>query len=358
MRRILLFLFALTLSAAPAWAQTEAELLVRLADTPEDAEARLALARIYFEDHEDRAAEFNARQALADRLSPESAEAARELLAALQRRRTWIVTADFSVSPQLQPDPSTGNDGSGLGLSAAGSVERRQVLAESLRLSAEVQGYAAAYENGDYDDYSIVALLGPLWLQRGDDLVSLRALAQRRWYGGEEEYSAVGGELAAQRSFGDRIRAIGSLTVRDLEYDTANLRDGWDATATADIQRFGPRGAFDRAFAVLGRTEAEASWHSWWFTRLGVGAYREFGWGIGVYVEPSAAVQTFNGADPVAGGGRTDWLLSGRLRVVKRDWRLFDSSPFAEFEVTRIDSNVRLYDRTDKGVVLGLTRTF
>ncbi|GEM_PF-4916128 len=365
MRALSLIALALLAFAGAAAAQntgqdagrSASELRARLADAPGDAEARLDLARIYFEEHEDRAAEFNLRQALADRLSPDSAAEARDLLAALQRRRLWILTGDFSVAPSVRASEVSGAAKSGLGISASGSVERRQPIGESLRLSLEAQAYGADYEGIAFDEYVVTGFAGPMLLQRGDDLVSLRGLVQRQWYGGARNFDAVGVELAGRRSFGDRVRLVSALTVRDIDH-RFDVRDGWDAALGADLQRFGPSGRFERLFAFTRRRQAEASSQAYWFVRAGAGAYREFPYGVGLYLEPSAAVQAFDGADPPTGLERTDWLLTGRARIIKRDWRLFGSAPFLALEVTRRESSVDLYDGTDTAIRAGFTRTF
>ncbi len=346
-------------SSIAAESAEEEALLARLADAPEDAEARFELGRAYFERRLDRAAEFQLRQALADALSPVSAAEARQLLAALQRRRRWIVSFDSALLPDRGADglDAAASDGSGFGVAAVASAEHRAPIGEATRLSVQAAGFGRLFESADLNDATATVLAGPLWLLEGDDLWSLRAFAQSRWVANAKELDSIGVELATRRSLSGRLRGFARATVREADY-VLDARDGLHAGADADLVRYGPSGRFERVFGAVFRAEATARSQRFWQARLGVGAYRETGFGLGIYVEPFLVGTEYDGPDPGSGIVRTDTELGGRLRVVKRDWRLWSAAPYIELEARRVESTIARFEGTSEGLVLGFTRTF
>src|SRR5690606_4702085 len=99
----------------------------------------------------------------------------------------------------------------------------------------------------DFHDATAPVLAGPLWLLEGDDLWSVRAFAQSRWFGQEREHDSLGVELATRRSLSNRLRAFARATVREADY-ALDARDGVHAGVDGDLTRFGPSGRFERAF--------------------------------------------------------------------------------------------------------------
>ena len=350
----------------PSFAQTnrgddEGALLSVLAVDPANGEARFRLGRLYYEQRRDRAADFQLRQARAQVLSEESAAAADDLLAGLQRRRRWILRGDLAVAPQTsrtitetiddstdaEPEQTSEVD-SGVGIIANASLENRLPISSSMRFSTQVVGRALDYQGAQFDLMTVTALAGPLWLQEGDNLWSARPLAQRRWREGEVEFDAFGGELAMQRSVTDQVRAFARLNVRDVDFDTANERDGINASVDSTMTRYRESGGLERVFGSVFRAEAEVENQAFWFSRVGVGAYRETFAGVGVYLEPFVSLQEFDGIDDEAGIGRRNVGYGGRVRLVKQNWRaLFNAAPYLQISARRIDSNIDGADTQD-----------
>lgn len=371
------FIAALAVLAlgAPAVAQMageEAALLETLRDDPGNASARLALGRYYYDNRRDRAAEFNIRQALASGLDEAGRSEARDLLEGLQKRRRWIFTADAALAPETtreiietidtgpdtEPTRIVREESSGVGVIALADLEYRAPIAENLRLS--VQGFARTelFAEEGFDRLRAILLAGPLWLTGGDNTVRARALIERQWFDGDVEFDAIGGEVAFQRTVTDRLRLFTRLTVRDVDYDNFDGRDGQTYAVDADLGRYGLGGRFERVFGLAFRNEAEADDQAFWFGRIGAGAYRELPFALGIYVEPSIAWQSLDGPDPIALEDREDVTASLLLRVSKRDWRVFSAAPFVSVEVSNTSSSVDRFDGTDTAVQAGFTRSF
>lgn len=348
-----------------------ADLLALIGERPEDGPARLEFARREFAARRDRSAAFNARQALATGLGEAEAAEARSLLAALQRRRSWIATFDAALAPQtsrsefIDPDPDNGTsddvvlatEQSGVGLTATGSVENRLSLGEDLRWSTLAFSRTQVFADNDFNEVFLTVLAGPLLLQEGENLIGLRALAEQRWLGGEEDFFAWGGQAFAQARIDDRLIAFGRATVRDVD-DTFDGQDGQTYGLDGTVSRFGAKGRFERVFARAFRADLDASTQSFWFASAGAGAYRETLFGLGIFVEPRISWQRFNGFDATELRAREDWRFGTLVRTVKRDWRLFGTSPFIALDIEYLASNIDRFDTTETTIQAGLTRTF
>ncbi len=372
MRYILAVLILLLAPLAVAQAPSQQELLDRVAANPADGAARLALAELDYTARRDQSAEFNARQALASDLTREQAARARDILAGLQRRRTWISNADFAFAPEttrtvlrdLDPNNGRSDDvitetqSSGVGVVGFGSIEHRARLGEDVRWSSEAVLKGELFGDSDFNDLTLTLLTGPLFLGASDDRTGVRALAQQRWFGGEVDFTAYGAQVFTQRALSDRVRAFGRFTMRDVDYDHFNGRDGQTYGLDGSISRFGLSGRFEQVFGLVFRNQAEASNQSFWFGRVGAGAFREVGFGLGVLVQPTLAWQGFDGVDPVGGKAREDVTTALTVRTVKRDWRLWGSSPYLSVRAERRNSNIDLFDEDDVTLQAGFTRTF
>jgi len=211
--------------------------------------------------------------------------------------------------------------------------------------------------DSDFNAIFVSSRVGPLLLQKGDDQLGVRALVEARWLGGELDFEAYGGEAFIQRSIGKRWVGFGRLTVRTVD-DSFDSQDGETYGLDGVLTRFGTEGRFERVFATGFRADLEASNQSFWFGSVGFGVFRETVFGLGFLVEPSVSFQRFNGIDPQGGEARTDWRYGARIRGVKRDWRLFGTSPFLSVSVQRQESSIDVFDTTRTTVNAGLTRTF
>ncbi|MEL6567833.1 MAG: surface lipoprotein assembly modifier [Pseudomonadota bacterium] len=361
-----------TAQADPGAVPNEQTLLSALSDTPTDYKVRLLLADMYFTENRDAAAEFAARQALADADAAGDADIvqrAKDLLEALQRRRRWVFTADATVAPdttreflvpgETEDDPSTLIERqSGIGLEGFASLERRIPMGEDTLLSIQGFGRGEVFEEDDFNTLDVTLLAGPAFLLGGDDILRTRALYQRRWFGGEAEFSAFGGEVSLARSPTPRLRTFGRLTLRNIDYDGETARDAIAVSLDGDISRFGEAGRIERIFGLLFYNDAEAANQSFWFARLGAGAYREVPGAIGIYIEPSVSAQVFDGEDPVQLEAREDTEVRGLVRVSKRDWRVFSAAPFLSLEVSQLYSTIDRLEGTETSVRAGFTRSF
>ena len=215
----------------------------------------------------------------------------------------------------------------------------------------------AFFTNSDFNSILVSTRFGPLYFQEGDDRIGIRGLAEARWLGGELDFEAYGGEAFVQRSIATRWVGFGRLTVRAVD-DSFDSQDGLTYSVDGVLSRFGQSGRFERLFATVFRADLDASIQSFWFGSIGFGVFRETLFGLGVLVEPSVSVQRFNGTDAIAGTARQDWRYGALTRVVKRNWRLFGTSPFVSLSVQRQESNIDMFDTTRTTVNAGLTRTF
>jgi len=368
----LVALVAQSVSADVVGVPDEQAILANLSQNPTDYRARLRLAALYFDERRDAAAEFAARQALADANASGDSDAvqgAKDILEALQRRRRWVFTADATIAPDtsrefLVPGEAEGDPAilverdSGLGLEGFASLEHRVPLGEDTLLSLQAFGRGEGYEDGDFNTLDTTLLAGPAFLLGGDDILRARALYQRRWFGGQAELDAYGAELSLARSPTPRLRTFARLTLRDVDFDGETARDALAIALDGDISRFGEAGRIERVFGLVFFNDAEAASQSFWFARLGAGAYREVPGAIGVYVQPSLAVQVFDGEDPIQMEAREDTELAGLVRISKRDWRVFSAAPFISLEVSQLYSTIDRLEGTETAVQAGFTRSF
>lgn len=367
-----LLAFGLAGPATPQAPSSEDALLARLREDPGDGAARLALGALYYDQHRDRAAEFNLRQALASGLTQEQAGRARDLLAGLVRRRAFTFSADLTLAPNTSREVTSVSDGppgeptlvttrreeSGLGVIGVANAEYRVRLGLDTRLSLAGDVRTEDYGDDDFDDAQLTLFAGPLFLMQGDDRWWLRGLVQRRWFAGDVDFDAVGAEIALQRSLSGRLRAFTRFTFRDVDYDRFDARDGQSYGVDADLGRFGLEGRFERVFGLVYRYDAAAASERFWFLRAGAGAYRELPYAFGLYGEPSVAWQDFDGADALTGEARTDTEAGLLLRLSKRDIRVFSAAPFISVELSQIWSSVERFEASEAAAQFGFTRSF
>jgi hypothetical protein len=96
----------------------------------------------------------------------------------------------------------------------------------------------------------------------------------------------------------------------------------------------------------------------YWAYFGGVGAYKEFTWGITTTVDLELGRTLYEGDFPLMDNPRQDWQFDATVSLWKRDWNMWGFAPVIEYSFTRNDSNVAFYEYTDNTIDFRLTKQF
>ena len=184
------FLHGSIAMARGEWEAAITRFRAMLARNPELPRVRLDLSLAYFKAEQDTSAAYHFRQALGDEELPPGARArAIALLDAIRRRKTWSISAGFSLAPDSNINAATSarlielfglpaqlsedaRETSGVGVSAdiSGGYEAR--LSPDLRFRVGAGLYTRTYEESQFNDRTLT-------LRRGRGCCSMTSTCAR-----------------------------------------------------------------------------------------------------------------------------------------------------------------------------------
>ena len=337
------------------------------------ARVRLELARAYFLDKNYEDAAFQFEMVKGGDLPPEVLANIDRFLDAIRRQKNW--TLDFSLSPVTDSNLNQASGereeclatewgllcrdltdkAGGFGLSANATANYFWRFHQDWGLRATLGFYGTAYEEDEYDDYSLYAALGPRYLWESGE-ASLQPTFRKRWVGGRQYSEENGLRLDARRIYKRLILDAGAawaMTSYEDAYIHSVLKGpSWNLF-------FQPRyiltnQTFVQAGVAFMRDDTKVKAYASDSWRYALGAYHNFSYGFSLFVEGSLMETDYKARQSYAtrdnkwvSAVRKDdiWQLSSTLssNVFER----YGLTPSLQYTFTRRDSNIwsREYDR-------------
>ena len=208
---------------------------------------RLELARTFFLKGQDGLARRHFELVLAGGVPPPVAANIHRFLSVMRARKRWsgYFGAAFAPDSNLNaaseseiiyidtafgrlPFQREGDFGarSGLGVSVWGGGEYQQPLSERLWLRVGADVAQREYGGSDFDQFFVAAHAGPRWLAGPITELSLLAIAQRQWLGGEPYVDETGVRLELDRRLTRRMWARGTAAYRECDRQQRDFLDG------------------------------------------------------------------------------------------------------------------------------------
>ena len=273
---------------------------------PDLVRVRLDLARAYFLDRNYEDATFQFELVKGGDLPPEVLANVDAFLDAIRRQKKW--TFDFGLSPVSDSNINQASGGreecidtifgtlcrplrqkaSGYGLTGSATANYFWRFHQDWGLRATVGFYGTAYEDNEFDDYSLYTALGPRYLW-GSGEASVQPTFRKRWIG-TRQYSEEYGLRFDGRQIFKRLLvsfggAFGSTSYENPYVHSVLKGDNWSAYLQ-------PRYILtDRTFIQAGlsylqdNTKARSFANENW--RYAIGVFHAFPYGINMFVEGS-----------------------------------------------------------------------
>jgi len=342
---------------------------------PELTRVRLELARALFAAEDDSAAAYHFRLALAEAPSDGVRQNIERYLSAIEQRRDYIFEVGFSLMPDTNVNAATNEETinlfgflpsdlsddaqetSGVGLRgslAAGWLPR---LNKDWRLQLRGAAVATDYAGVRFDDQLALTQIGARRLfERG--YVDAGASYEKRYFGGEAFYDALGVRVSGAWRQSPRLTAFASGARTQYEYTVEAGRDGPVSSLSAGLSYALSSRSIASVQASVAYEDSEAKVRRNTAYSLQASYAREYANAFTLEVTPFAAYRPFEGFDPIFGATREDARYGVTLEGLNRTLRYRGFSPALAYTFTRNESNVVLYDYTRHQVELRLTRAF
>ncbi len=252
---------------------------------------------------------------------------------------------------------------SGVGVYGGVQAGYRLALGDSLDLvtTAGVQG--KRYRERELNDTLVNASIGAKWrFDRGS--LGLYATLDHRWLDEADYATNFGGLLSFSYglSVADTVSADLSCTWRRFETDfhgaDMSYQDGRSCSASGRLEHRFDSSTYLRLLGALSQDRtgrAHLDNDSW---SAGAGVYKEFPWGISLYLQGLYTDTRYRGLYPVFAVPRADHRTDASVNLTKRDFELFGFAPMLQYTYTHNDSNIPLQDFDANGLSLTLTNRF
>ncbi|MFL6725032.1 MAG: surface lipoprotein assembly modifier [Sphingomicrobium sp.] len=368
------FLDGMTSYAARDYRRAEVLFRQILDRDPGLLRVRLELARTLFMEKKDEQADYHFRLAAGEHPPAQVTRNIVRFREAIRARRAWRFNFDVGFAPDsninsatdkqtldiyglpFRLDP-TARARSGTGTFAGGDASIRLNRFGSVPIYLGAYGRWLSYRDHDFDDAYAGAEAGPEFQLPGGRLRTT-ATGLMRWYGERPLVTSLGTQLDYEKLVGDKWTVGGKLLVRHNDYARRRDVDGWDAEARVSAGR--PLGPATLAFAYLGieRSWANDPGQAFWREALGIGIFKEIGWGLRPQLAIDLARRMGDGPLAPFGRKRRDWLLQGSFSIYKRDWNVGGFAPSLSLTTTRNFSTVPLYYEKRVRGEIRLTKAF
>ncbi len=345
-----------------------------LARRPELTRVRLELARALYLNRDDDAAELHFQLVLAEQPPGQVADNIRKFIDAIRARRVWRFSGGLSLAPDsninVGPEEERINifglpfdldevaqATSGVGLVVSGGVEYSPTLWDGTKLVAGVFANHREYEGKDFDDTFAAVAFGPefYWARTA---LKLQATGSYRWYAHERYNRSLGVRATLKRELSEKYRVTGLFDYQYVDYLINDDLDGGLYSFEGHVDYGLSSHSFLRGIVGIAVEDARAKSFQNTEWRLGVGYYREFGWGIIAYVQPDVTYNPYEGVQAAFGEKRTDWVYRLPITLIKRDIEWLGFSPEVTYTFVRNDSSIDLFAYTRHRLEVGFTRRF
>lgn len=337
-----------------------------LNDDPAQTRVRLELARAYMLQGKEGAADYHFRLAQNDdELPPEIARTIRDTRSILRSQRIWHANFTVGIAPDTNINSATNaqtidvNFGpvtlpltlnqdarakSGVGQTASFSGGFRLRTSDRLALLFDVDTRATNYDGTAADDIIGQVALGPEMRIGDDTSISLQALGQQRWYGGQLASRDFGAKIGGQKILSEGQRVGAEVDARRTTSLLADAYTGWQLGANATYERLIGR-SFIASASLFGRRDLL---NSKGFSSINYGVNAGIGGELplGLNAGISGGISRAAFDAPLllySAAKRSDWRTFGRAYLGTRQFQFLGFSPAVEYNFTRIDSNYTLY---------------
>ncbi|WP_158703036.1 surface lipoprotein assembly modifier [Allosphingosinicella vermicomposti] len=352
-----------------------------LADDPTQTRVRLELARALLMTGKEAAADHHFRLAENDGGLPEDiARTIRNARGLIRSQRRWNVTLDLGIAPDTNINGATDAETidfrlgpyiiplklddearrqSGIGQIAAFSGEARVPMGDRISLIVDGYGQATNYRGDDFDDFSAQIAVGPEFRLDTMTSISVQALGQQRWYGGDVASRQIGAKAAFQKVLNQGQRVGLQFDVRRNFSGFSDDYDGWQLAGYATLERVVRRSFIASATGYVRRDllTLESYSSTDYGVEIGVGGELPMGINAGL----SGGVGRAEYDAPIGGFStdvRKDWRLNARAYAGLRSVRLMGFSPSITYTFGRTDTNYALYQMNRHKMRFNLARYF
>lgn len=345
-----------------------------LVRSPDAARVRLELGRAFFLKHDYENAFRQFQFARAGKLPPGVGPSIDRYVTAIRQQKDWSYKINFAIAPDSNINNGTSSreteifglpfelsedsrQKSGIGVAIDTSAEFAPRVSDNTRLRLGAAMQHRQYRDTDFNDTTLALHAGPRLELRGGD-ISLLATGFRRQFGGRRLSEGVGARLEGTYAPGARTQISFGLTAHEVRYPDYPLQDGRSFSAWSGAERaLTPSSSINARIGAgrkTARTPELASWSGW----IAAGYYRDLPGGFSVYIEPSYGSSRYDAADPFFGKRRNDRLLELQLAVLHRRIVFTRFTPRIALTFARRDSNIDLYDFSQRRLEIGLTSSF
>jgi len=346
-----------------------------LVDNPALYRVRLDLAVTLFELNEDKSAEFHFQQLLAADVPDQVRQDIERFLAAIRSRKSYDIYLQFSIAPDTNINSGSGvrevnlfglpfraedtEAESGIGIVFTAGGEYRYPINEHWRVRNQAVLFRRDYKDDQFDDMTFWAGVGPQLLRPKWD-TSLLGVVTRRWYGNEKYNYGRGLRLETNYTGFERWRIDTALDYLNLNYDDDDLdfRDSNIVAITVVPSYYLSTTSYLSPILGFSRENAQSNVYSNNGYRIGLGVFKEFPYGISLYVQPEYFNFQYEDEDPAFGSTRNDKTKRLLLSVYRRNWIIFGVSPVFTYIYTDNNSNQNIYSYKRQQFQIGFTAHF
>ena len=296
-------------------------------------------------------------------------------LAEIRRIRHWSVDASAGVAPDSNINAATvvktvtlfgvpfqldqnAQKSSGIGFvgGLGGSYQfdidddRRLIVGGNLR--------DLDYAGNRFDDRTVGTFVGPRFLLGTDSEVAVKAVANRRWYGGLSYTWGLGGRVEAETTLSNDVLVNGWLDVEQVTYDQIPLNSGPVAASGGAVTYGLDQVSFVRFDMSITREQTKDFVFRDTQYSFGPSYYRDVPWGFGLLIGASADVALYDQSSDAFGVTRHDHAFSYRLGISNKQINLFGITPVITYTHTDRYSNIALYAYGRDRAEISMSRNF
>ena len=352
-----------------------------LNEDPSQTRVRLELARVMLLTGKESAANYHFRLAQQDEDLPEEIrQTVGGIRSILRNNRAWSLNFDVGIAPDTNINSATSAESvninfgpiqlplslneaarkkSGLGQTAGFSAGLRIKATEQLAFVIDGDGYGVNYAGELADNFQLQLAAGPQLRLSDRSSLTLQALGQQRWFGGQRANTDFGAQLGFQSALDEGQRIGFAIDGRRTSSGFSDVYSGWQIGSNVTYERVIAR-SFIASASLFGRRdllESEAFSNVSYGASLGIGGELPFGLNAGVNGNVSQAI--FDAPQLIySPERRKDLRLFGRAYLGVRAFKLLGFSPSVEYNFSQVDSNHEISNSTRHRANFKLARYF
>lgn len=352
-----------------------------LSEDPGQTRVRLELARAYLMTGKESNADYHFRLAQNDEdLPDEIARTIRNTRSIIRDQRIWRFSFDFGFAPDTNINGATeaeqvdvnfgpirvplelddnARSRSGIGQTAGFSGGIRLKANSNLAFLFDADTKVVNYSGTAADDIVAQIAAGPEYRVARYASVSLQAVGQQRWYGGQLATREYGGRAGLQTALSRGQRIGMEIDGRRTESKLSDAYTGWRLGGNATYEHLIGRSLIASASVFVRRDLLNSDSFSSINYGLNLGIGGELPLGLNAGISGSVSRSRFDEANAFfSNERRKDWRSFARAYVGSRKIKFLGFSPSVDYNYSRVDSNYELYRMNRHRVNFKLARFF